>query len=85
MVRAINDLRKSLDLLLSDRIRVTVYADGAFADAGRPTRDWIAAEVLAVDWRVAPPTDGSGNVHTIEIDGERVGVALETAGSRRQA
>ena len=79
LVRAINDLRKTLDLALSDRIRVAVYANDTFADAAAEHGDWIANEVLAVEWRVAPPAEAPGEVHTIEIDGERVGVALDVA------
>ena len=83
-MRAINDLRKALDLALSDRIRVAVYADDTFADAAAEHGDWIANEVLAVEWQVAPTAEAPGEVHTIEIDGERVGVALETCGWARR-
>ena len=79
LVRAINDLRKTLDLALSDRIRVAVYTDDAFAGAAAEHGDWIANEVLAVEWRVSPPADAPAEVHTIEIDGERVHVALHVA------
>ena len=79
LVRAINDLRKALDLALSDRIRVTVYANDTFADAAAQHGDWIAAEVLAVEWRVSPLAEASDGVHAIEIDGDRIEVALDLA------
>ena len=48
LVRALNDLRKALDLELSDRIRVDLHADGEHrAHAARRARaTWIAGEVL---------------------------------------
>jgi isoleucyl-tRNA synthetase len=79
LVRAINDLRKTLDLELSDRIRVVVGADGMVADAARRHGDWIAGEVLATDWDVqSRPPDDDG-AHALEVDGEPVAVALEVA------
>jgi hypothetical protein len=58
---------------------VTVYAVGAFAAAATAHGDWIANEVLAVEWRVAPLAQSPGEVHTVEIDGDRVDVALALA------
>ena len=77
LVRAINDLRKALDLELSDRIRVAVGADGLVADAARRHGEWIAAEVLARDWDVHARTRDDDGAHVLEVEGEPVAVALE--------
>jgi isoleucyl-tRNA synthetase len=79
LVRAINDLRKGLDLELSDRIHVTLRAGGAIAEAAERHAEWIAAEVLATQWRVVPAASGEDGAHTVEVDGQAVGVALEVA------
>jgi isoleucyl-tRNA synthetase len=77
LVRAINDLRKALDLELSDRIRVVVGAEGVVADAARRHGEWIAGEVLARDWHVQPPEPDGDGAHVVEVDGEPIAVALE--------
>ena len=35
LVRALNDLRKEVGLAIADRVRLTLEADGAVADAAR--------------------------------------------------
>ena len=84
LVRAINDLRKALDLELSDRIRVVVGADGVVADAARRHGEWIAGEVLATAWDVQSRAAGEApleqdGAHALEVEGEAVAVALEVA------
>jgi isoleucyl-tRNA synthetase len=85
LVRAINDLRKAQDLVLSDRIRVVVAADGAIADAARLHGGWIAGEVLATEWRVVAPGDLGGHAHAVDLDGAPVEVALELDGETATA
>ena len=77
LVRAINDLRKAQDLRLSDRIRVVVGADGAVGEAARRHGPWIAGEVLATEWNVAPRSDLAGVAHALAVEGDTVAIALE--------
>jgi isoleucyl-tRNA synthetase len=79
LVRALNDHRKALDLALSDRIRVTVYADGPIAQAAQAHGPWIAGEVLAVEWKVASLAEAPEGAVTLEVDG--VPVRLQVAGA----
>jgi isoleucyl-tRNA synthetase len=78
LVRALNDLRKQLGLVLSDRVTVRIDAAAAsrLAAAVDAHRDWIAGEVLAVDL-----TSGSleGDGVTVDLDGETARIALGRA------
>jgi isoleucyl-tRNA synthetase len=76
LVRALNDLRKARGLALSDRIRVQLHTSGRVADAARRHGDWIAGEVLAVDWQVTETDDGSDLV-PLTLDDTQSGVRLE--------
>lgn len=49
LVRTINDLRKSADFAIADRIKLSVYADDAVARAVRRYGREISSEVLATD------------------------------------
>jgi isoleucyl-tRNA synthetase len=69
VVRALNDHRKALDLALSDRIEVVVFAEGTLAEAITEHRKWIAGEVLAVGLRVAPRAEAGDDAARFEIDG----------------
>ncbi|HEY8216225.1 MAG TPA: DUF5915 domain-containing protein, partial [Acidimicrobiia bacterium] len=77
LVRAINDLRKALDLELSDRIRITIGADGLVAEAARRHGDWIKGEVLATDWRVRQGEPRDDGAHALEVNGQVVAVTLD--------
>jgi isoleucyl-tRNA synthetase len=82
LVRALNDLRKRLDLALTDRVALRVRAEGGALRAALDVhRDWIAEEVLASDITVdddgtsaGPPS--SPVFHALDIDGEQVRVEL---------
>jgi isoleucyl-tRNA synthetase len=80
LVRALNDLRRTRDLELSDRIAVRLRAPAEVAEAARRHGDSIAAEVLALEWNVetvepgAVATDGYA---AINVDGTPVGVRLD--------
>lgn len=78
MVRALNDLRKSLRLDLSDRIELRLDASRAprAAAALASHRDWIAGEVLAT---VLVQGDVSPAAHTLDLDGELVRAELTKA------
>jgi isoleucyl-tRNA synthetase len=68
LVRSLNDHRKALDLALSDRIRVELFADGEIADALTAHRDWIKGEVLAVELEGAPFADAGKDAVRIDVD-----------------
>jgi isoleucyl-tRNA synthetase len=80
LVRALNDLRKAQGLALSDRISVQLHAQGRVADAARRHGDWIAGEVLAVDWKVGDASDAAG-LTPLPLDDDVSRVRLEVVGS----
>ena len=73
LIRAINDRRRELDFDIADRIRVRVTATGRVEAAAHRYRDWIAREVLAVEFDVV---SGPVEQPTVEIDGEPVGLEI---------
>jgi isoleucyl-tRNA synthetase len=76
LVRTLNDHRKAIDLDLSDRIQVTVFSEDRVADAARVHGDWIAGEVLAVEWAVASLADAPDDAASLEVDGVRIAVRV---------
>jgi isoleucyl-tRNA synthetase len=76
LVRSLNDLRKDAGLDIADRVRLTLEADGTVADALVVHRDYVMAEVLAVELTVGPV---AGDGHTLDIDGRPVRVAISRA------
>ncbi|HEY2998967.1 MAG TPA: DUF5915 domain-containing protein, partial [Acidimicrobiales bacterium] len=81
LVRGLNDLRKEVGLDIADRITLSVAADGPVADALATHRDYVMAEVLAVDLTTdgAPGADATA-AHELAIDGHPVRVTLTRAG-----
>jgi isoleucyl-tRNA synthetase len=77
LVRALNDLRKEIGLAVADRIAVTVgdTGDGTVADAVTHHRDYVAAEVLALELTVGP-IDGT-DAHPLTVDGHTIQVTIE--------
>jgi isoleucyl-tRNA synthetase len=59
VVRIVQQARRDADLSVSDRIRLTVGADGAVADAVRAHAGFLTAETLAVSLDLRP----AGEVH----------------------
>ena len=49
VVRIVQQARREAGLAVSDRIRLTIGADGAVADAVRAHAEFLAGETLAVD------------------------------------
>jgi len=78
LVRAINDHRKAIGLDLADRIRVELHATGAVHDAASRHGEWIAGEVLAVEFKIEDAPPAPGDVE-ISIDGATVGLAVDKA------
>ncbi|MFP5316944.1 MAG: isoleucine--tRNA ligase [Acidimicrobiia bacterium] len=77
LARELNDLRKRLDLRITDRVRVRIDAGPRLAAALAAHRDWVAGEVLAVSLDVGG-VDG-GDAHDVLVDGESAKVAIEVA------
>jgi isoleucyl-tRNA synthetase len=79
LARGVNDHRKASGLAIADRIRVQLWAEGAVAEAAARHGDWIAGEVLAVEWQVNPPDQPAGAV--LDVEGAPVTVSVEVAGT----
>ena len=79
LVRAINDLRKSIGLELSDRISLTVDGPAVVVDAASEHQAWIAGEVLATSFTVADIGAADDAVHALDIDGATVWTRIEKA------
>ncbi|HET9770374.1 MAG TPA: isoleucine--tRNA ligase [Acidimicrobiia bacterium] len=83
LARAVNDHRKASGLAIADRVRVRLWADeeaaGPVLEAAKRHGDWIAGEVLAVDWQVNPAGSPDGAV--LDVEGTSVTIALEVAAS----
>jgi isoleucyl-tRNA synthetase len=75
LARAINDHRKARGLAIADRIAVRLWGDGAVIEAAKRHGDWIAGEVLAVDWQVNPAGSPSGEA--LEVEGTPVTIAVD--------
>jgi isoleucyl-tRNA synthetase len=61
VVRVVQQARRDAGLAVSDRIRLTIGADGAVADAVRAHAGFVAAETLAVDLAVHPSAEVAGD------------------------
>ena len=53
----VQQARRDAGLAVSDRIRLTIGADGAVAEAVRAHAGFVAGETLAVDLEVRPSAD----------------------------
>jgi isoleucyl-tRNA synthetase len=74
-VRRVQDLRKTADLEVADRIQVNVVATMGLKEAIEANRDYVTAETLTVVLRYSEPLPGFA-VSTDEFDGEKVTVGL---------
>jgi isoleucyl-tRNA synthetase len=77
-VRRVQDLRKTADLQISDRIRVFYDATPKLADAVRQHAEYISAETLALELREGPAPKGASSAAD-EFDGEKLTIALVKA------
>ena len=77
-VRRLQDLRKSADLDVADRIKVNVLATPGLKQAIQANRDYVTAETLTVELNFAEPYPESISVSD-EFDGEKVTVGLVKA------
>jgi isoleucyl-tRNA synthetase len=60
VVRIVQQARRDAGLAVSDRIRLTIGAEGAVADAIAAHAEFVAAETLAVSLQVRPPGEVAG-------------------------
>ncbi|MBI1792928.1 MAG: isoleucine--tRNA ligase [Chloroflexi bacterium] len=74
-VRRVQDLRKSANLDVSDRVNLFVAASAALRSALETHREYITAETLAVSLVFAEPPADASSVED-EFDGEKVKVGL---------
>ncbi len=78
VVRIVQQARRDAGLAVSDRIRLTVGADGPVADAVRAHAEFLAGETLAVDVTVLPAADVSAPPQSVG-DGGSVRVLVGVA------
>ena len=74
LARELNELRKQLDLAITDRISLVIAAGPKVRAALDIHAQWVAGEALAAELVTAPAIDEGA--HEIEVDGETVRVAL---------
>jgi isoleucyl-tRNA synthetase len=75
VVRIVQQARREAGLDVSDRIRLTVGADGAVAGAVRAHAGFVAAETLAADLEVRPSAEVSGDPHPVADTAVRVALS----------
>ncbi|MDQ6928420.1 MAG: DUF5915 domain-containing protein, partial [Actinomycetota bacterium] len=81
LARAVNELRKKLELDLTDRIVVEITGAGPKTGAVAATHGpWIAGEVLATDIVVDDGAAASEG-HPIDLDGDHVAVEVRISAS----
>ncbi|MFZ3078697.1 MAG: DUF5915 domain-containing protein, partial [Bellilinea sp.] len=77
-VRRVQDLRKTADLQISDRIRLYYLATPGLAEAVADFKDYIMAETLTVELVASVPPE-SVAASQAEFDGEQLTVGVEVA------
>jgi hypothetical protein len=60
-------------------VRVRIHAQGRVEAALHAHRDWIAREVLALEFDVLPVADAPSDATRVEVDDDVVAVVLERA------
>ena len=65
VVRIVQQARRDAGLAVSDRIRLTVGADGPVAGAIRTHAEFVAGETLAVDLEVRPYAELGTDPHPL--------------------
>jgi len=76
LARALNDIRKKIDLALTDRVLVAISGAGPRVGAALASHmEWIKAQVLATEIRLDIAGDGA-ELEEIEVGGENLAVAV---------
>jgi isoleucyl-tRNA synthetase len=76
LIRLLNDQRKATGLDIADRVAVDVFASGRVEAAVHAHRDWIAREVLAVEFTVHPLAGAPIDAARVEVDGDEIAIRL---------
>lgn len=76
LVNRIQNLRKNRDFQITDRIRVTVDADGEVADAVSTFSDFISRQVLADSLKVGSVNRDDVDAEVLEIDELEIPVSV---------
>jgi isoleucyl-tRNA synthetase len=77
----LQNLRKAAGYEISDRIAAVVAGDEQLVGRLAAHRDWLAAETLATDLRIAPDAEltGAEQSEEVELDGARLRLAVRRA------
>jgi isoleucyl-tRNA synthetase len=78
IVRLVQDARKAAGLEITDRIELTIQAEGHAAEAVAAHRNWIAGEVLATAIDESEPHPDA-HVERVQVDGRSVVIGLRKA------
>jgi len=79
VIRIVQQARRDAGLSVSDRIRLTIGAEGAVADAVRAHAGFVAAETLAVSLDVRPPGEVGADPQPAGDGLVRINVTKETS------
>jgi len=82
VVRIVQQARRDAGLSVSDRIRLTIGAEGAVADAVRTHAGFVAAETLAVSLDVRPADEIDAEPQPAGDDAVKVALTREPVGAR---
>jgi len=75
LVNRIQNIRKSRNYNITDRIRVTIAPDELVNDAIATHHDYIAAQILASTLELAPVTHTADD-ETLDIDGNKISIKI---------
>ena len=76
LVNRIQNIRKSRDYNITDRIKVVVDADGDMADAVRDFNDFISRQILASALSVGKVDENDKDAENLEIDENNIFVSI---------
>jgi isoleucyl-tRNA synthetase len=80
VIRLLNEARKSEGFEIADRVRVELACTGELRAAVHRHRDWIAREVLAVEFTLVDEAPGAfARARVSDVDGEALAVRLTRA------
>jgi isoleucyl-tRNA synthetase len=79
VVRVVQQARRDAGLDVSDRIRLTVGADGAVADAVRAHAGFVTAETLATTLEVRPAAEVAGDSHPVAANASQPSASQHSA------
>jgi isoleucyl-tRNA synthetase len=82
VVRIVQQARRDAGLSVSDRIRLTIGAEGAVADAVRAHAGFVAAETLAVSLDVRPAGEVDADLQPAGDGAVKVALVREPDGTR---